>query len=122
MPTNTSAVADNGQGGVALSVNHHFSHDEFLRFLVIVYNAALAPADSKPDVAVQVQIVRDEQPVTTTALRKISVEELKDFARVPYAAEVGLNGLPSGHYLLQVTVVDRVAKKSASQQSRFEIK
>jgi hypothetical protein len=88
---------------------------------VLVYNAALAPADSKPDVAVQVQIVRDEQPVTTTALKKISVEGVKDLTRIPYAAEVSLSGLPAGRYLLQVTVVDRVSKKSASQQSRFEI-
>ena len=116
--TNASAISDTPP--VALSVNHSFSPDGYLRFLVIVYNAALA-ADSKPDVAVQVQIVRDEQPVTTTALKKISVEGITDLTRIPYAAEVSLSGLPSGRYLLQVTVVDRVSKKSASQQSRFEI-
>lgn len=106
---------------VSLSVNHHFSPDGFLRFLVIVYNATLAASDAKPDVAVQVQIVRDEQPVTTTPLKKISIEGLPDLSRIPYAAEVSLNGLPAGRYLLQVTVVDRIGKKSASQQNRFEI-
>jgi len=89
--------------------------------MVLVYNAALSPADSKPDVAVQVQIVRDEQPVTTSALKRIAVEGIADLTRIPYAAEVSLNGLPAGRYLLQVTVVDRVSKKSASQQSRFEV-
>jgi len=117
--TNASAITDTLP--VALSVNHSFTHDGYLRFLVLVYNAALAPADSKPDVAVQVQIVRDEQPVTTTALKKISIEGVKDLTRIPYAAEVSLNGLPAGRYLLQVTVVDRVSKTSASQQTRFEI-
>jgi len=117
--TNASAITDTLP--VALSVNHSFTHDGYLRFLVLVYNAALAPADSKPDVAVQVQIVRDEQPVTTTALKKISVEGVKDLTRIPYAAEVSLSGLPAGRYLLQVTVVDRISKKSASQQTRFEI-
>jgi len=117
--TNASAITDTLP--VALSINHSFTHDGYLRFLVLVYNAALAPADSKPDVAVQVQIVRDEQPVTTTALKKISVEGVKDLTKIPYAAEVSLSGLPVGHYLLQVTVVDRVSKKSASQQTRFEI-
>jgi VWFA-related protein len=117
--TNASAITDTLP--VALSVNHSFTHDGYLRFMVLVYNAALAPADSKPDVAVQVQIVRDEQPVTTTALKKISIEGVKDLTRIPYAAEVSLNGLPAGRYLLQVTVVDRVSKTSASQQTRFEI-
>jgi VWFA-related protein len=117
--TNASAITDTPP--VALSINHNFSSDGYLRFLVLVYNAALAPADSKPDVAVQVQIVRDEQPVTTTALKKISVEGITDVTKIPYAAEVSLSGLPAGRYLLQVTVVDRVSKKSASQQTRFEI-
>ena len=117
--TNASATSDTHP--VALSINHNFSSDGYLRFLVLVYNAALAPIDSKPDVAVQVQIVRDEQPVTTTALKKISVDGITDLTKIPYAAEVSLNGLPAGRYLLQVTVVDRVSKKSASQQTRFEI-
>jgi VWFA-related protein len=119
--TNASAISDKPPNPVALSIDHNFSPDGFLRFLVLVYNAALAPGDSKPDVAVQVQIVRDEQPVTTTALKKISVEGITDLTKIPYAAEVSLNGLPAGRYLLQVTVVDRISKKSASQQSRFEI-
>jgi hypothetical protein len=106
---------------VALSISHHFSPDGFLRFLFIVYNATLAPSDAKPDIAVQLQIVRDEQPVTTTPLKKISVDGLSDLTRIPYAAEISLAGLPAGHYILQVTVVDRVGKKSATQQNRFEI-
>src|SRR6185295_16823762 len=119
--TNASTNSDDLPSPVALSVDHSFPADGFLRFLTIVYNASLAPADSKPDVAVQVQIVRDGQPVTTTALKKISVDDIPDVTRIPYAAEISLNGLPAGRYLLQITVVDRVAKKSASQQSRFEI-
>jgi VWFA-related protein len=116
-----AATADGPPNPVALSINHHFSPDGFLRFLFIVYNATLASADAKPDVAVQIQIVRDEQPVTTTPLRKISIDGLPDLTRIPYAAEVSLAGLPAGHYILQITVVDRVGKKSASQQNRFEI-
>jgi hypothetical protein len=120
-PTANASATDNIPDHVALSINRSFSPNEYLRFLVIVYNAAPAPGDSKPDVAIQVQVVRDAQPVVTTALRKISVDGLPDLARIPYAAEVSLSGLPVGRYLLQVTVVDRVAKKSASQQNRFEI-
>ena len=106
---------------VQLNITHTFSANQYLRFLVFVYNAAPAPADSKPDVAIQVQIVRDGQPVVTAALKKVSTEAVADLARIPYAAEISLNGLPVGQYLLQVSVVDRVAKRSASQQTRVEI-
>ncbi|HEV7746725.1 MAG TPA: VWA domain-containing protein [Pyrinomonadaceae bacterium] len=119
--TNASTVAGSLPSPVAVSIDHHFAPDGYLRFLVITYNAALAPADSKPDVAIQVQIVRDQQPIITTPLKKLSIQGLPDLARIPYAAEVSLEGLPVGRYILQVTVVDRVAKKSASQQNRFEI-
>jgi VWFA-related protein len=119
--TNASAAADSLPSPVALNIDHNFAANGFLRFLVITYNAARAPADSKPDVAIQVQVVRDQQPIITTPLRKLSIEGLADLARIPYAAEVSLQGLPVGRYVLQVTVVDRVAKKSASQQNRFEI-
>jgi hypothetical protein len=106
---------------VDLSIAHNFSPNGYLRFLVMIYNAAPAPADSKPDLAIQVQLVRDNQPVVTTALKRVSVEDLPDTMRIPYAAEVPLSGLPAGRYILLVTAVDRVAKKSASQQTRFEI-
>ena len=106
---------------VDLSVNHFFSSHNFLRFIVFVYNATPSPTDAKPDLAIQVQVVRDQQPVMTTVQRRISTEGVTDLARIPYAAEVALESLPSGHYILQVTVVDRVAKTSASQQSRFEV-
>jgi hypothetical protein len=88
--------------------------------MVFVYNATRA-ADSKPDVALQVQVVRDGQPVITSPLKKVSVEEVEDLNRIPFAAELSLTGLPAGRYVLQVTAVDRVSKKSASQQTRFEI-
>src|SRR6185295_11025011 len=114
-------VSDNGPGTVELNITHAFLASQFLRFVVFVYNAAPAPADSKPDVAIQVQIVRDGQPVVTTPLKKVSTEGVIDAVRIPYAAEIPLNGLPAGQYLLQVNVVDRVAKRSASQQTHLEI-
>lgn len=119
--SNASVTTDDLPDPVELSINHNFSANGYLRFLVFVYNAALAPADSKPDLAVQVQLVRDDQPVVTTAQKKVSIEDILDLNRIPYSAEVSLSGLPAGQYLLQVTVVDRVAKKSASQQTHFEI-
>jgi hypothetical protein len=119
--SNASAPAPGTPEIVNLSITNRFSPSGYLRFLVMIYNAMRAPADSKPDVALQVQVLRDDQPVTTTPLRKVSTDEVADLTSIPYAAELPLNRLPAGRYTLQVTVVDRVAKKSASQQTRFEI-
>jgi len=107
-------------GPIALSANHRFRRDANLRFVVFVYNAALA-ADQKPDVAVQIQVVREDQPVITTALRKIEPEGIPDLTRLPYAAELRLGDLQSGKYVLHVTVIDRMAKRSISRETQFEI-
>lgn len=119
--TSNASATNANPGPVELSVSHHFAPNGYLRFMVFVYNAALAPTDGKPDVAIQVQMVRDGQPVVTTTLRKVTTEGITDLARIPYAAEISLGGLPAGQYVLQVSIVDRVSKKSASQQMRFEV-
>ena len=103
-----------------LSIDHNFTVNDHLRFMVYVYNAAPA-ADAKPDLAIQLQVLRDNQPVDTTPLKKISTEGVADLKRLPYAAELSLAGLPAGRYILQLTAVDRVSKRSASQQTRFEV-
>jgi len=104
-----------------LRIARRFSPSDFLRFMLFVYNASRVPADAKPDVALQVQVVRDDQPVVTSPLRKVTVEGIEDLGRIPFAAELPLAGLPAGRYVLKITVVDRVSKQSASQQTRFEI-
>lgn len=106
---------------VALSGSHRFRRDSTLRFLVFAYNAALSPADQRPDVAIQVQVIRDDQPVITTALRKIASDNLTDLARLPYAAEIPLSNMQPGRYQLQVSLIDRVSKQSTTRQTHFDI-
>jgi VWFA-related protein len=121
---------------VYLNVDHHFPSSSRLRFLTFVYNAigSSAGTDSTPlpasstigpnnvpDLAVQVQLFRDNEPVITTPLHKIQVEGNSDLRRLPYAAELALEGLQPGRYLLLVTVIDRVAKASASQKFGFQV-
>ena len=129
---------------VRLNVDHRFTRTSHLRFLTFVYNAfgakPLAPtpespnngpgnppmiptsaAVAGPDLAVQVQVFRDNEPVITDPLHKISVEDIADLSRVPYAAELTLDGLRPGRYVLQVTVIDRIAKTSASQRFAFQV-
>lgn len=119
MMTNVSNPG--GISPVALSASHRFSRESTLRFLLFAYNTVFSPTDQKPDVAVQVQVIRDDQPVITTALRKINTDGVLDLQRLPYAAEIPLNELQPGRYLLQVTVIDRVSKQSASRQTHFEV-
>ncbi len=74
-----------------------------------------------PDLAVQVQVFRDNEPVITTPLHKIPTEAAFDAQRVPYAADVSLAGLQPGAYVLQVTVIDRLAKASATRKLNFYV-
>ena len=120
MMTNVSNTAG-GVSPVALSASHRFQRESTLRFLIFAYNSALSSVDQKPDIAVQVQIIRDDQPVLTTALRKVSTEGATDLARLPYAAEIPLGELLPGRYLLNVTLIDRVSKQSTSRQTHFDV-
>ena len=106
---------------IPLSANHRFEQDSMLRLLIVAYNAALSTTDQKPDLAVQVQLLRDDQPVVTTALRKVGVDGMTDLTRVPYAAEIPLTDLKPGRYVLQVSIIDKVAKQSASQHTHVDI-
>ena len=119
MMTNVSNPG--GVSPVAISASHRFGRESTLRFLLFVYNAQLSPADQKPDVAVQVQVIRDDQPVITTALRKVNAEGVLDLARLPYAAEIPLSELLPGRYQLQVTLIDRVSKQSTTRQTHFDV-
>jgi VWFA-related protein len=106
-----------------LSVDHRFARSSKIRFLTFIYNAARGGngAMVSPDVALQLQVLRDDQPVVTTPLGKVETKEIADLTRIPYAAEISLEGLPAGRYVLQVSVIDRVAKASAAQRTSFEI-
>ncbi len=106
--------------GVVLAVNRRFAPTSWLRFGTFVYNPTRTAAGAA-DVVVQVQVFRDDQPVMTTPLRKIQSEGFDDAARVPYAAEIPLSGLPAGRYVLQVTAIDRPSKASSAQRYDFTI-
>lgn len=121
MLTVTSVSDNNDSSPVALSASHRFKRDSTLRFLVFVYNMAPSPADQKPDVAVQVQVLRDDQPVITTAVRKLNTEGVTDMTRLPYAAEMPMSDLGPGRYVLQVSVIDRVAKQSTTRKTHFDV-
>jgi hypothetical protein len=123
---------------VIVNVDHRFANSSSLRFLTFIYNASVGASNSNPgkegktipasanntaspDLAVQVQVFRDDEPVITNPLHKIQTEGLADMGRVPYAADVLLGGLAPGAYVLQVTVIDKLAKASATRKLNFQI-
>ncbi len=115
----TASEADTLQG-VPISAGRMFSNKSWLRFVTYIYNAT-GDAARPADVALQIQLFRDDQPVLTTPLRKVEVPSPADASNLPYAAELALQDFPSGVYILQVTAIDRSAKETASQRIRFTI-
>ncbi|HEX7313032.1 MAG TPA: VWA domain-containing protein [Pyrinomonadaceae bacterium] len=106
-------------GGVLLSVDRRFERTSHIRFLTFVYNPVTG-SDGRPDVALQVQIFRDDQPVFTAPLTKLRADG-SDFTRLPYMAELSLSSFPTGRYVLQITAIDRTAKTSTTQRTRFTV-
>jgi VWFA-related protein len=114
----TAEIRSAGQQAI-ISVNRRFARTSRLLFQTYVYNAAHAANSS--DVALQVQVFRDDQPVITVPLRKLPTDGITDLARISYEDDFALDKLPPGRYALQVTAIDRTAKTSASQRLNFEI-
>ncbi len=90
-----------------------------LGFVTYIYNAT--SGTQGPDVALQVQVFRADQPVITIPLRRVKTDANTDLKRIPYAAEVNVSQLPMGRYVLQVTAIDRTSKTTTSQQINFEV-
>jgi VWFA-related protein len=106
---------------VPLNIARRFKQDSFLRCLVFVYNASRTGADRTADVAIQVQVLRNNRPVITTAVKQVLVQPGQDQDRLPYASEISLKGLAPGRYVLNISAIDRAAKTSASEQMRFDV-
>jgi Flp pilus assembly protein TadG len=104
-----------------LSVDRRFSRTSKLRLMTYIYNAAVGANASPPDVVTEMQILRDDQPITTTSPRKVQTDGLADPTRLAYAAEIPLESLLPGRYVLQIKVTDRIANTIASQRADFEI-
>ncbi|MCA1618696.1 MAG: VWA domain-containing protein [Acidobacteria bacterium] len=105
---------------VLLSVDRRFARTSFIRFLTYVYNPA-AGTSSPPDVALQVQIFRDDQPVFTAPLIKLNPSGDAGHSTLPYMAELSLSSFPPGRYVFQVTAIDRAGKTSTARRARFVI-
>src|SRR5207249_10150289 len=105
-------------GKLSVNAAHRFRSGSALGFFLFIYNATRNSTDS--DVALQMQIFRDGQPVTTEPLVKVPSTP-SSAPGIPYGEDVPLRDLPAGKYVLQITAIDRIAKKSAQQHVGFNI-
>ncbi|HET7114016.1 MAG TPA: VWA domain-containing protein, partial [Pyrinomonadaceae bacterium] len=117
----SNSVQDNKANGeqVLFSVDHRFARESTLSFFTIIYNAATAAA---PRLDAQIEIQRGGgQRVVVSPVLPVVVERNADLARIPYGANVGLKTLAPGRYVLKVTVTDRNANASATNQVVFDV-
>jgi VWFA-related protein len=106
-------------GKLNINADHRFPLRSRMGFMTYVYNAK--PGSGGPDLAIQVMVLREDQPVLTRPLVKVATNGLPDMLRIPYGEDFELGDLPAGRYVLQINAIDRVAKKTATQQARFSI-
>jgi hypothetical protein len=104
---------------IMVDVDHHFPRASVLRFQTYVYNATRNA--TAPDVWIQAQVLRDKRQVIALPVSKVPTHSSPDAARLPYWAEIGLDQLPAGRYVLLVTATDRATGTSVSQRSNFVI-
>jgi VWFA-related protein len=114
------AKSEDAPRSVLLNVDRRFARTSHIRFLTYVYNPAVGAA-SQPDVALQIQVFRDDQPVFTAPLTKLKTNAETGLSTLPYMAELNLNTFPPGSYVLQVTAIDRAGKKTTARRARFVI-
>lgn len=106
---------------VQFSVDHRFARTEKLNFWVFVYNAIQNAGEQKaPNLAAQIQVLREGQPVTTNKF-PLKFKEIADPARIPFGGGVTLNNLTPGYYELRITVEDLTANSTASRSIGFEV-
>ncbi|HEX8070288.1 MAG TPA: VWA domain-containing protein [Pyrinomonadaceae bacterium] len=120
--TQGSAPTPDGAPLVRPIIDGRLRSSSGLRFRTYVYNAARGGARQLPDVALQVQVFRDDQPIITAPVRFVAAPSSADPARLPYEAELALERLPPGRYQLRVTALDRVGKASVPRRVNFEVR
>lgn len=105
---------------VQFSVDRRFRRGSHMNFMTFIYNSG-KDQTGKPQLDVQITISRNGQVAVTSPVRPVPIDATADLARVLYGADIALQNLAVGRYVLGVKVNDRVGNTSASQQVMFEI-
>jgi hypothetical protein len=108
-----------GTSQVGVNASRRFARSSRMRFTTYIYNAKHGP--TPPQLGVQIKVLRGNEAMITPPETKVSTEKLTNFANITYTGEFPLSSLPAGSYVLQLTMTDRIATTSASQEFRFTI-
>jgi VWFA-related protein len=110
-----------GTTQVQFSTDHRFARNSQLRFLTFIYNATLGlDGKSQPNIWFQARILRAGQVIKSRPLQRV-VFESQDSARIPVSGEIALDSIPSGPYILEITVDDQIARTIVSQQTKITV-
>ena len=111
-PNNSAAVRRFHRGGV-------------MQYGFVIYNAQLDKATNRPQITTQVRMFRDGQPVFVGKEIPLPAENQTDLQRLNGGGAIQLGtGMEPGEYVLQVVVIDLLAKekyRTATQWIDFEI-
>lgn len=106
----------------APKMNRQFESTSHLRFMIIIYNAAIPANGEAPEIEIQTRVLRGNKPVVSSPPRKVSTAGVRSLAQIPYGGEFSLEGMAAGVYTIEVTATDRTTNVSAIQRSSFEIR
>ena len=102
-----------------------FRHGDLLDYGVVIFNAKPGKTTQQPQLAMQVRLLRDGQPVFTTTSQAIQFDGQTDLQRIAYAGRMKFGtDLAPGDYVMQVIVTDSNANNKyavATQWTEIEI-
>jgi len=76
---------------------------------------------ASPDIEIQARVYRNDIAIAVLPAAKLPTDTTADQTRLPYWAEIALDKLAVGRYVLQVTATDRETKATAMQQASFVV-
>jgi len=104
-----------------LKIDRRFAQDSKLRLLAFIYNVSRGANNQTPHVNARIDVFHGNRAAVSTPAFLIDTKNVEDAARIPYAGELNLASLASGHYRIRLTVIDLNSKSYASQEGSFEI-
>ena len=101
-----------------------FKRGTILRYNTEIYNAKIDPAQ-KPNLQTQIRMFRDGKLVLDGKPKPFTPESQNNSSKFNFAGAIGLgNEMTVGDYVLQIVVIDNLAKskrKLASNWVQFEL-
>jgi VWFA-related protein len=101
------------------TARRRFKSGSKLDFLIFAYNARAEKGSA--DVVIQSQVYSGSKLVYASPLAKMPLPENSDLRRIPYAAQISLEGFDPGQYELRLMAVDRTTKATAHQRLNFMV-